>query len=291
MGDKAGVGTTVKRLAETFLRRHGGASGLALYALKDRLRQSRRSRQRLQKAKRDLFPSSWPVVLAGPFKGMRYIEEFTFGPIAPRWLGTYEPQLHPFLRRMSDVTYEKFIDIGAAEGYYAVGVKRADASIAVISFEADPLSRRAQRRLARLNDVSIDARGVCNHQVLNSLLQGPPALVLCDIEGGELDLIDPGRCPGLLWADVIVETHPVGGQTSLHTAQIIAARFRGTHEAVIIDDDDMARRALLEEIEAGGLDRAVLHEHADEDRWHDNKWLVLLRPAGLRESHDRRSPC
>ena len=46
---------------------------MALYALKDRLRQSRRSRQRLQKAKRDLFPSREPVVLAGPFKGMRYI--------------------------------------------------------------------------------------------------------------------------------------------------------------------------------------------------------------------------
>lgn len=283
------LGDTVRRLASGLLRHHPPASMLALYALKDRLRQSRRSRQRLQKAKRDLFPSTDPIVLAGPFKGMHYIQEFTFGPIAPRWLGTYEPQLHPFLRRISDVNYEKFVDIGAAEGYYAVGVKRLNPSIAVISFEADPLSRRAQRRLAGLNDVSIDVRSVCKPDVLNSLLQGSPTLVLCDIEGGELDLFDPSRCPGFLWADLIIETHPIRQRTCVQTAQDIAARFRDTHEAAVIDDDVKARHAILKEIEDSGKDGVVLQQHADEDRWYDNKWLVLLRNAALRESQDGRS--
>jgi hypothetical protein len=137
-GHFSSVSKRLIRVAKMLLQRQAPASALVFHALKDRLRQSTRARRRMQKARSYLFPSSDPVVLAGPFKGMRYLQEFTFGPIAPRWLGTYEPQLHPFLQRMSKVNYEKFVDIGAAEGYYAVGVKRRHCSIAVVSFEADP---------------------------------------------------------------------------------------------------------------------------------------------------------
>jgi hypothetical protein len=69
-----------------------------------------------------------PRVLTGPFRGMAYLNTSDFGPIAPKWLGSYEAEIQDFVCELCERGYETIANIGSAEGYYAVGFARASAA-------------------------------------------------------------------------------------------------------------------------------------------------------------------
>jgi len=73
-------------------------------------------------------------VLGGPFAGMAYVEDATEGALAPRLIGTYEDELHPYLAEALAADPEVILDIGCAEGYYAAGLARL-ASFAALAPE------------------------------------------------------------------------------------------------------------------------------------------------------------
>ena len=64
------------------------------------------------------------VVAAGPFAGMSYPVQASEGGRAPRLLGAYEASLHPVIETVIARAYRQVLDIGCAEGYYAVGLAR-----------------------------------------------------------------------------------------------------------------------------------------------------------------------
>ena len=59
--------------------------------------------------------------MGGPFKGMRYHGDAMGGAVAPKIKGVYESELAPFFVKRSAIPFQHIIDVGAAEGYYAVG--------------------------------------------------------------------------------------------------------------------------------------------------------------------------
>jgi hypothetical protein len=65
------------------------------------------------------------TVLHGPFAGLMYPRDLLLAqadaPIA-KLLGTYEQELHPVFEEVIAKQPRTIIDIGAAEGYYAVGL-------------------------------------------------------------------------------------------------------------------------------------------------------------------------
>ena len=61
------------------------------------------------------------TVAGGPFKGMRYYGEAVCGAAAPKIMGIYESELAPFLLKWSAVPFQHIINVGAGEGYYALG--------------------------------------------------------------------------------------------------------------------------------------------------------------------------
>src|SRR5947209_5143244 len=64
------------------------------------------------------------TVLNGPFRGQIYSRASLLNRVSgPRLLGSYEQELHPIFGNL-DPSYEAFVDVGAAEGYYAVGMAR-----------------------------------------------------------------------------------------------------------------------------------------------------------------------
>ncbi len=63
-------------------------------------------------------------VLDGPFKGMAYPVRAAEGARAARVLGAYEAGLEPVIETIIRRAYATVIDIGCAEGYYAVGLAR-----------------------------------------------------------------------------------------------------------------------------------------------------------------------
>jgi hypothetical protein len=117
-------------------------------------------------------------ILSGPFTNFRYLNQIgCWGPNTPKWIGSYEEELHPFIREVVERLHPRLIvDIGSAEGYYAVGLAAALPGTQMHSFDLDPLARRAQRSLAELNSVSnLHIHGRCLQTYLQSLLsQAPP---------------------------------------------------------------------------------------------------------------------
>jgi predicted O-methyltransferase YrrM len=165
---------------------------------------------------------------------MRYIGRAVGSAWFPKLLGTYEKELWPAIaqaiRRGPDVV----VNLGAAEGYYAVGMARALPHSRVIGFEAQTDYADVLRTLAERNGVQprVEVRGLCRVADLQPALDGADCpLVLCDVEGAERILLDPAHVPALVRSCVLVEIHDmfVAG-----TGAEIQRRFSPTHRVECI---------------------------------------------------------
>lgn len=163
-------------------------------------------------------------VVWGPFKGMR----FRSAPLC-MLLGTYEMELHPVFRELKSCQFDQIASIGAAEGYYAVGMAQLWPRARVVAFEAQEYLRRAISKNAASNSVAdrIAVSGVCEVGDVKRLTeQAPGQLVMMDVEGGEMDLLDLTEAPGLRDCPIIVELHDLFGEACSST---IRERFSASH--------------------------------------------------------------
>lgn len=157
---------------------------------------------------RKLYGDEPITVLSGPFQGMRYLNLIIGGSITPKWLGSYEAELHPILNSLDLSRYTTLINIGSAEGYYAVGLARLQPQLPVYAFDVNPYARRSLKQIAAVNNLrSIVQGGYCTASQLQEFTQ-QCALVICDIEGYESELLDPAQIGNLRNADILVEIHP-----------------------------------------------------------------------------------
>lgn len=173
-------------------------------------------------------------VLDGPFRGMRYVNTVTGHKTSiPKLLGCYEEELHPYLDRLLEQDASEIVDIGSAEGYYAVGLALRRPTLEVIAYDGDPVARHLVRRMARLNGVSVEVRGHCTPESLKGMRDG--ALVVCDCEGFEKVLLDPASVPSLLTASIVVEVHDLFDP---EISAVLRSRFRATHDISVVRTRD-----------------------------------------------------
>ena len=217
------------------------------------------------------------AVVHGPFAGMRYPPATLARAqhLTAKLLGTYEEELSGFVADQVLRSPPLFVDLGAADGYYAVGFAFASPATRVHAYEIDPVAKRATRELARANGVAerVTLHGPANHRRLGELDLGG-AFVLCDIEGTEVDVLDPGALPGLARATLIVEVHTVEGED---TGPVMRERFAPTHaiESITPRGRDPAAHPELDD--APQRDSAL-----DEPRFgQDGGWLVMLPRRGV----------
>lgn len=176
-----------------------------------------------------------PAVQTGPFAGMKYLDQSIGSSYVPKVIGSYERELAPVVERALSARFDRVIDVGCAEGFYAVGFAYRRPDLRVAAFDLDPQARLLCESLARLNGVEgrVEIRGACDHGQLNAVIEGAnSAFVLCDCEGYELELLDPRAAPALARAEVLVELHD--GMRPGITPQLLE-RFRPTHETHLID--------------------------------------------------------
>ena len=195
------------------------------------------------------------VVQSGPFKGMAYPVRASEGSRVARLLGAYEASLHPVIETIIARAPYLVVDIGSAEGYYAVGLARRLDRTRILARDADDHAQALCRSLAEANGLAdrVEVGGLFGHRDFDICVAGR-SVVICDIEGGEDALLDPVAAPGLLRADVLVECHPglVAGVT-----ERIMARFAATHRITRIDRklDDAALPDWMQEL--SDLDRLL----------------------------------
>jgi hypothetical protein len=169
-------------------------------------------------------------VAAGPFAGMRYIRGSVGSAYVPKLLGMYERELNEFVERACTLQLPLIVDVGAAEGYYAIGLGLRNPQASVIAFEMEKKGRDALAEMARLNSVQerVEIRGRCEVEDLRAALADiDRALVVCDCEGYEEVLLQPGLIPELARAYVLAEMHEF---VSAGITDRILRRFSETHQ-------------------------------------------------------------
>ncbi len=173
------------------------------------------------------------VVAAGPFAGMKYIADSRGSRLVPKLIGSYELELHAVIAETLASQPSVVVDVGCAEGYYAVGFARALPNATVYAYDIDPDSRQMCKELGTLNGIEehLVIRGQCDCEELESLPLDN-ALIMCDCEGYELELLCLDKAPSLKHARLLVELHDclVPGITAE-----LQHRFETTHHIRLID--------------------------------------------------------
>ncbi|MEM9791102.1 MAG: hypothetical protein AAF842_11950 [Planctomycetota bacterium] len=215
-------------------------------------------------------------VMSGPFAGSRMVKAADNSGLAPRLLGTYEQELHGWVESVIASKPSLIVNVGAADGYYTIGLLRRLPEARSIAFEMLDKSRRHLTKSARINGVAdrLDIRGACDAQALQDAIAGHDgAVIIVDIEGAELDVLDPTVVPDLGRCELMIETHD-GFRDGVTDAMV--ERLYRTHELSFVDE--LPRRR--EDVPA---DPPSLR-----DRWQDltaehrvipQQWIVATRRA------------
>jgi len=171
------------------------------------------------------------TVQSGPFAGMKYTRAAVVSRhVTPCLLGTYERQIYPFLLEAA-LSCEQIVDIGSADGYFAVGLARLT-SKPLIAFDIDYNERKICQGMAQANGVTVSLRKWCSPEVLQALALGKRLLILSDIDGGEIQLFSPNVIRSLRQCDIVVELHEVSAEAN----RLFIDRWRGgTHEVRVLD--------------------------------------------------------
>jgi precorrin-6B methylase 2 len=162
---------------------------------------------------------------------MKYISQSSGSTLIPKITGTYECELHHVINEIKKKKYDILIDIGCAEGYYAVGfawLNKANSSFKVYAYDNNTEALENLKKLAVLN-------GVENQIIIKSWfdkdelkeIDSSNGIIICDVEGAEKEILDPESNPYLLKFDILVEVHD--GMASSTIREILMDRFTRTH--------------------------------------------------------------
>lgn len=149
----------------------------------------------------------------GPFAGMQIspVAWWDQTDLASKILGFYELEVLKVLSSVDRARYHFFVDLGAADGYYAIGALRAGLFQKAFCFEMSERGREVIRANADLNDISdsVAIFGYADSRFHESLPEGSlsSTVVLIDIEGGEFDLLTDELLVRLKDAMLVIELH------------------------------------------------------------------------------------
>jgi hypothetical protein len=184
----------------------------------------------LDKLARQVSDGTGGKVASGPFEGMLLNYEALPVHGAPKFLGTYEHELHGVIERAIKLAPRHILNVGCAEGFYAVGLAIRLRDAQVFAADADPKALRAAIHNAALNGVCVHPAGVVKPGRFSRYLLTPGSLLIMDCEGAEFTLLNLDTDPVLAHTHIIVEVHPEFGD-----ATELASRFIKTHDVIRIE--------------------------------------------------------
>jgi hypothetical protein len=230
--------------------------------------------EKLARLVRELFPEL--TVAHGPFQGMRYPSAESHGSmLLPKLLGSYESELHPVLRKFFANDYTAIVDIGCAEGYYAVGLGLRFAHANVYAFDTSAEARLMCAEMAAQNCLGsrIHIESFCDEAILRSIPLGEKALIVSDCEGYENVLFNKELVGFLSNHDLIVEAHDF---IDIEISPNLRRIFSQTHHVESISStDDIEKAHTYEYPELGRYSAAERRTILGERRPGIMTWLVM----------------
>lgn len=176
-------------------------------------------------------------VLTGPFIGMTIPERneaWDDGNSGTKLLGLYEWELNAAFETLFWRRPKTIINVGCAEGYYAIGFARMFPNIRI--YAADILSSCLYlcAEYAAINNVASRIALIDGCQTPEEMrfpeIKGH-RFYLIDVEGAEIDLVDLERCPELVNSDLVIECHD---NLRPETTADLMDRLSATHRVELI---------------------------------------------------------
>ena len=182
------------------------------------------------------------TVTSGPFKGMKLLPDQPWddGNLNHKLDGSYEGELHACVDRIIELNPKRIINVGCAEGYYAVGLGLRLPDTEVIAVDRNQNCLNVCLKNAELNGVKLLNCGEITAPILSIMIEGNTVVVM-DCEGGELDLINPFTCPNLPKAVFLIECHDF---MHPNTSSILLDRLLNTHTVKVIRNAHLDIRPL-----------------------------------------------
>lgn len=167
--------------------------------------------QRLERISLETYDLCKGTVSQGLFKGLHLNSDPWWGKsdLGAQCLGLYEKEILELIS--SQGPFDTFLDIGAADGYYAVGLLHAKMIKKAICFESSEEGQRviSQNWLRNGKPGEIEIHGEANEESIATVTKNLPesTLVLIDIEGFEFQLLSHEILAALGKCTVIIEVH------------------------------------------------------------------------------------
>lgn len=248
----------------------------ALYAKRERKKVvTQREGYFIQESLKAIAPDL--VVRHGPFKGMVYPQSTSVGSsLVPKLLGSYERELHPILEAICAKNYTEIVDIGCAEGYYAVGLAMRLRQACVYVFDTDEQAINLCKQMAQANHVAERlkvAGAFCDSDVLKTIPLTTKALIVSDCEGYEKKLFTEDVMPFLARHDVLIEVHDY---VDIETSLTLRQRFQATHAITVIRSlDDITKAHSYNYEELRGYDLGTRRLLLAEQRAGIMEWFYM----------------
>lgn len=220
-------------------------------------------------------------ILFGPFRGgfawPSYWSGKQYWPV--QVAGVYEESVVKFISDIGEIDYA--IDLGAAEGFYALNLRSLGIAKHVVAFEHNLKAQRGLRRSAQeLNFRFFELR---NNADENSVRQavlgssGTKKLLISDIEGSEYGLFSDALLVLLSDWYLAIELHDHTGEQD----GALINRIERTHQLEIIEGSELSLNNLSRLFP--DMNQLELANLAHEGRNRPQKWIVAQpRENGLR---------
>jgi len=167
--------------------------------------------QRLERISLETYDLFDGVVGYGLFKGLKLNKETWWGKsdLGSQCLGLYEKEILTLISNKGP--YDVFLDLGAADGYYAVGMLYSRMTKKVVCFETSKEGQVAIRKNWVANDSigELEVYGEANQKSVEKVVNNitKKSLVLIDIEGFEFSLLTKEVISLFKECELVIEIH------------------------------------------------------------------------------------
>ena len=175
----------------------------------------------------------------GPFKGMRYPSATSVGStLFPKLLGSYELELSEVVEEICNKKYSAIVDVGCAEGYYAVGLSRRIPDAHVYAYDINEKARNLCTEMFEKNSIDKGNYSIgqfCSKDTFSEIDLGKHALIVCDCEGYEKELFVEKNIGVFKGHDLLIETHDC---FDINITKYLENLFRDSHSIKILESID-----------------------------------------------------
>lgn len=214
------------------------------------------------------------VVQAGPFAGLQYVDQAVGSNYLHKLVGSYEAILHPVWAEIFQKKFNTIIDIGAAEGYYLVGLGQKFPEAKLVGFETEVTGRELITEMYQKNHLpnELILEGTATAANVAPYIT-EATLLICDCEGGEFDILDPSLEPAFTKIDTaVIELHDF---VRPGIKEALIKRFSATHNITLVPFKmaDPSQFTFLASIKNQSEQYEILRERG----WQEQEWMLLIR--------------